>query len=78
MHGGTGRAGDDGIGRQEGLDERGEAPPPYKPRTSAERRVEMQESAEEGVEMQRPGHAVTRQDVGLKPPDYEEVHVRPS
>ena len=66
------RDGDDEAGRQEGLNEEGEAPPPYKSQGQAERDAAQ---GSDSMELQRPGLAVSRQDIGLKPPDYEEQYI---
>lgn len=67
----------------EGLDESGEAPPPYKPRDEeegaattegAETRTsgEIQHTDTEGP-ISIPMRTLDREDVGLKPPDYSEA-----
>ena len=74
---------------QEGLDERGEAPPPYKPRDEEEGAggtdVVSNEESRGGSGEERAGagdgvvaipmRTLGREDVGLKPPDYEETLV---
>lgn len=67
-----GRWGSANVSREEGLNEHGEAPPPYVPKRSS------QEVHREGGEGGQSGPAVplqtlSRDHAGLKPPDYEEV-----
>lgn len=59
--------------REEGLNEAGEAPPPYVPKTAEEERLEREGGA--GVTM--PLQTLSREDAGLKPPDYAEAHAPP-
>lgn len=76
-------------GVDEGLDERGEAPPPYKPRNGEEeaamatdgaggrrRSGEVTQSAQEDAGVAIPLRTLAREDVGLKPPDYSEAVAR--
>jgi hypothetical protein len=56
--------------REEGLNEYGEAPPVYMPKTSLEER----ERAANGSGPAVPLQTLSRDDAGLKPPDYSEVH----
>jgi len=51
---------------EEGLNEVGEAPPPYKGRQSGDRQT--------AGELARPEHVLDRSEAGLKPPDYEEAY----
>lgn len=64
---------DEGSDREEGLNEAGEAPPPYKPRTSSEQGD--RESAAADGEPSIPLRTVAREDTTLKPPDYSEAVV---
>ena len=58
--------------REEGLNEHGEAPPPYIPKMqSAE---EQQGGPGEADGPAIPLQALSREDAGLKPPDYTEAH----
>lgn len=59
---------DDAASGAEGLDENGHAPPPYRPKTSSG------DSESNGPTM--PGHALSRDEVGLKLPDYVEIVMR--
>lgn len=54
--------------REEGLNEQGEAPPPYIPKR------ESQEAQRETVEPAIPLQTLSRDDTGLKPPDYSDYH----
>lgn len=73
---GNWRTGDDELSRrEEGLNEAGEAPPPYKARTSSERTRESTETSEEGPAI--PLRTMTREGTTLKPPDYSETVVQP-
>ena len=58
--------------REEGLNEHGEAPPPYLPKRRSEeaQRSEGEESGEPAVPLQ----TLSRDAAGLKPPDYSEVY----
>ena len=58
--------------REDGLNERGEAPPPYIPKTPEE------EAAENGAHSQPaiPLRTLSRELAGMKPPDYSETTVR--
>lgn len=58
--------------REEGLNENGEAPPPYAPRSSIG--LAGDSSANQGLPM--PMQTSSRNEVGLKPPEYAQVHVR--
>lgn len=85
-HQGGGWDGGEGLERQEGLNEHGEAPPPYLPKRRSEENVV---GFGEGVEGARdrgdgggggaaegpavPLQTLSRQDAGLKPPDYDEA-----
>lgn len=51
------------TGREEGLDEHGHAPPPYRPKTATE----------DADAVTVPPPAATREDAGFKPPDYSET-----
>lgn len=53
------------VAREEGLDEHGQAPPPYRPKTSGG------DGDGDGVTVPPP--IVTRDDTGFKPPDYSET-----
>ncbi|KAK4960641.1 hypothetical protein LTR66_006735 [Elasticomyces elasticus] len=70
-----GRSDDEENIRVEGLDERGEAPPPYKPRT--DERARDAASRESGShirdELAVPLRTLSRENAGFKPPDYSEV-----
>lgn len=60
--------------REEGLNEHGEAPPPYVPKTPEEeegRREAGQQAADGGPAI--PLQTLSREGAGLKPPDYEEA-----
>lgn len=68
------------LSREEGLDEHGEAPPPYMPKTNEEARQrsgnveedgEMLPDAEGGPAV--PLRTLAREETGLKPPDYEDT-----
>lgn len=67
MNGNYWRSGADDGRPEEGLNEVGEAPPPYKP--------DEDEQTNGGPAVPPPAH--TREEAGLKPPDYDEVHVTP-
>ncbi|CAK3749516.1 hypothetical protein AC579_7818 [Lecanosticta acicola] len=56
--------------REEGLNEHGEAPPPYVPKTSDEEGQRGRDN-EPAVPLQ----TLSREQAGLKPPDYTEVNV---
>ncbi|KAK3719201.1 hypothetical protein LTR37_004420 [Vermiconidia calcicola] len=58
--------------REEGLNEHGEAPPPYVPKTSLEERD--RNGAGEAIGPAVPLQTLSREHAGLKPPDYEEAH----
>ena len=59
------------LSREEGLNEHGEAPPPYLPKR---RSGEQQRQGEEGGNGPAiPLDTLSRDDVGLKPPDYSET-----
>ncbi|GAB7358714.1 hypothetical protein MBLNU230_g3943t1 [Neophaeotheca triangularis] len=71
--GGGGGAGDEEHARpQEGLNEFGEAPPPYVPKRRSEEEV-LGGSGGDGPAV--PMQTLRREDAGLKPPGYEEVGV---
>jgi len=57
------------VSREEGLNENGEAPPPYMPKT-ADEEARMGEDREDGPAV--PMQTLAREDAGLKPPDYSE------
>ena len=59
----------DRQGRVEGLNEDGEAPPPYKPAGC----VSGDEARRDGP--RAPESVLLRDDVGMKPPDYDETYV---
>lgn len=59
------------ISHEEGLNEHGEAPPPYMPKTRDEESGPQSTSNEPAVPMQ----TLSREQAGLKPPDYMEVGV---
>lgn len=54
--------------REEGLNEAGEAPPPYVPKRRSE------EAQREATEPAVPLQTLSRDGAGLKPPDYSEYH----
>ena len=58
--------------REEGLNEHGEAPPPYVPKTSSEERD--RNGGGEAIGPAVPLQTLSREHAGLKPPDYEEAH----
>lgn len=60
------------VDREEGLNEFGEAPPAYAPKTSEERAREQ----EHGVAV--PLQTLSRENAGLKPPDYSEAAAQPT
>jgi hypothetical protein len=68
-HGRWGRSEENLGAREEGLNELGEAPPAYAPKTSEERARE-----EEGG-LAVPLQTLSREEAGLKPPDYTEANV---
>jgi len=61
------------VSREEGLNEYGEAPPVYVPKTSSEPHRDGQ-----GNGLAVPLQTLSRGDAGLKPPDYSEVHTTES
>lgn len=72
------------VSREEGLNEEGEAPPPYMPKqdegdgNAASHTAEGQAAHGEATETQEPAiplQTLSREQAGLKPPDYE-THVR--
>lgn len=63
------------VSREEGLNEEGEAPPPYMPKTPDEE-ARAGESGAGGPAV--PLQTLSREDAGLKPPDYSEAHVHPA
>ncbi|KAH9829742.1 hypothetical protein Tdes44962_MAKER02219 [Teratosphaeria destructans] len=63
---------DEGVDREEGLNEFGEAPPAYAPATSGDRAG----GGENGQTLVMPMHTLAREDAGLKPPDYTEANTR--
>ncbi|KAK4504182.1 hypothetical protein PRZ48_005098 [Zasmidium cellare] len=58
--------------REEGLNEFGEAPPPYVPKSSEGGPGQQNEMNEPAVPLQ----TLSREQAGLKPPDYTEAHVQ--
>jgi hypothetical protein len=58
------------MSREEGLNEQGEAPPPYIPKPAEER--EQRENSGAGVPAV-PLQTISREHAGLKPPDYSEA-----
>ena len=59
--------------RDEGLNEHGEAPPPYVPKRRSEEQQHQQDGARDaGPEI--PMQALSREQAGLKPPEYEETY----
>jgi len=61
------------VSREEGLNEDGEAPPPYMPKPQDE--AVGQGASREGAPA-LPPQTLSREDAGLKPPDYSEQHVQ--
>ena len=61
------------MSREEGLNEAGEAPPPYLPKRQSEEGRERSEGEANGLAI--PLQTLSREDAGLKPPDYTERHV---
>lgn len=62
------------MSREEGLNEHGEAPPPYVPKRSGEEARgtgEGGQAADGGPAV--PMQTLSREEAGLKPPDYEEA-----
>lgn len=63
--------------REEGLDENGEAPPPYMPKD--DRATDERENGQSVQGQGRPGEpaipmqTLSREHAGLKPPDYEQT-----
>jgi len=62
------------VGRDEGLNELGEAPPAYAPPKTRE---DEEREAAEGQEPAVPLQTLSREEAGLKPPEYAEASVRP-
>lgn len=66
--------------REEGLDEHGEAPPPYETRQLGEtsRVVNDEEMGSQTTRSEPavPSRTLSRHEAGLKPPEYTEVNVR--
>ena len=56
------------VSREEGLNEHGEAPPPYIPKPDEEHGGDGRHDGEPAVPLQ----TLSREDAGLKPPDYEQ------
>lgn len=63
------------ISQEEGLDEHGEAPPPYVPKSTEEEQA--LQARNPGGNLAIPLQTLSREDAGLKPPDYTEMHTRP-
>jgi len=72
------------VSREEGLNEEGEAPPPYMPKQDERERsedgnaAEVEHDREEAQSTQEPAiplQTLSREQAGLKPPDYD-THVR--
>nr|POE59797.1 hypothetical protein CFP56_74368 [Quercus suber] len=61
--------------REEGLNEHGEAPPPYIPKSQEEDQVSREPTGAAGPAV--PMQTLSREDAGLKPPDYTERHIQP-
>lgn len=59
--------------REEGLDEHGEAPPPYAPPPTTNEEMDSRTNRNELVV---PPPTLSRYDAGLKPPEYSEVPTR--
>ena len=62
--------------REEGLNEFGEAPPPYVPKSRDEESGFQHGHINGGNEPAMPMHALSREQAGLKPPDYTETTVQ--
>ena len=60
------------VSREEGLNEHGEAPPPYIPKRRSEEEHQDDTVHDGGPAM--PLQTLSREDAGLKPPDYDETH----
>lgn len=58
---------------EEGLNELGEAPPAYAPPKTRE---EVERDREAGAGLAVPMQTLSREEAGLKPPDYSETHAR--
>lgn len=71
-----GRSTEDVAAREEGLNELGEAPPAYMPPKTREEE-ERERQAAQGREPAMPMQTLSREDAGLKPPDYAETSVQP-
>lgn len=67
----NGHWGDAAESREEGLNEAGEAPPPYMPKRETEAAMEEGGDAEPAI----PLRVLSREDAALKPPDYTEMSV---
>lgn len=71
----TGRWGSQNVSREEGLNEHGEAPPPYMPKSSVH---DPQRDGAIGGQAASAGPAVpmqtlSRDDAGMRPPEYDET-----
>ena len=60
------------MSREEGLNEQGEAPPPYVPKRRSE--DAQRDGVEDGGGPAVPLQTLSREDAGFKPPDYTEAY----
>lgn len=75
-----GRWREDGPGLEEGLNEQGEAPPPYMhkpPESQGSSTTTTPSTTIAATDVAVPLQTLSRQDVGLKPPDYSQAEARP-
>ncbi|KAK4540389.1 hypothetical protein LTR36_009246 [Oleoguttula mirabilis] len=66
----------DVAAREEGLNELGEAPPAYMPPKTREEEAREREAAQR-QELAVPMQTLSREDAGLKPPEYAEASIHP-